>query len=302
MSDDEYVKQHGYGGMQGYYNRAIQQGGPQQSYHDRGDYLPNEKYPHGSAPNRGDSCFLPASSPFTPTPNGSQTDIIMPQSANSQNSSRPINFEPKHRMPEYDGRITWNAFWLQFQMLAENYNWDEENQPRKLMFSLKGPALYYVAQLPEMTWIRLSILTKVLEHRFGDNILPETYRATLNDTKKQYKGTNREYEVCIRKLVTKAYLGIEGTAMYESLAVEHLVIGLPDPNMSFNILAHKPKTVEEALHQIEWYEYCKAMQKRRSQVRQVKTEDETPLTQTNDADVDIRQFGGKIFITEERLY
>ncbi len=144
----------------------------------------------------------------------------------SHSTIKSYSNKPRHRMPESDGWVEWKAFCLQFQSLGEYYEWDEDNQLQKLMFSLKGPALDYVAQLPPITTMRLQLLTKALDQRFGDHILPETYRDTLNNTKKQYKETNREYEARIRKLVTKAYLGMEGTDMYQSLVVEHLVMGL----------------------------------------------------------------------------
>ncbi len=47
--------------------------------------------------------------------------------------------------------------------------------------------------------------------------------------------------------MSKVYPGMEGSPMYESIAVEHLIMGLPDPNMAFDILARKPRTIEEAL-------------------------------------------------------
>jgi hypothetical protein len=230
-----------------------------------------------------------------------QNNGYQSHASTSQNSIRSAGHEPKHRMPEFDGRVEWKAFWLQFTTLAEYYTWDEENQLRKLMFSLKGQALDYVAQLPELTRLRLSSLTYALDKRFGDHILPETYRATLNNVKKQFKESNREYEARVRKLVTKAYPGLEGNEMYNSLTVEHLGMGLPDPNMAFDILARKPKTVEEALHAIEWYECCKATQKKRHQVRKVTATDERD-SEPEENTAEIRRFGGKKFVTEERLY
>ncbi len=59
---------------------------------------------------------------------------------------------------------------------------------------MKGTALDYTAQLLQMLRIRLPLLKPALSQRFGDYILPETYRATLNNTKMQYKESTREYE------------------------------------------------------------------------------------------------------------
>ena len=214
---------------------------------------------------------------------------------------RPATHEPKHRMPEYNGKTDWKSFWLQFQTIAKYYEWDEENQLRKLTFSLQGPALDYLAQLSEAVQSHLPLLVSSLDKRFADHVLPETYRASLYNLKKQYKESNREYEARVRKLVAKAYPGLNGSEMYNSLTVEHLVMGLPDSNMSFDILARKPKTVEEALNAIEWYECCKTAQKRRTQIRNVTTREERD-SDAEENTADIRRFGGKHFVTEERLY
>ncbi len=57
------------------------------------------------------------------------------------------------------------------------------------------------------------------------------------------------------------------------------------------------------MNYIEWYECCKSTQKKRKQIRQVSTttnvEDTSP--QTDGKDADIRRFGVKKIVTEERL-
>ena len=72
--------------------------------------------------------------------------------------------------------------------------------------------------------------------------------------------------------------------------------------MAFDILARKPKTVEEALNAIEWYECCKSTQRKRNQVRLVTTRDDETADPQKDDDAGIRRFGGKKFVTDERLY
>ena len=73
--------------------------------------------------------------------------------------------------------------------------------------------------------------------------------------------------------------------------------------MAFDILVRKPSTVGEALNLIEWYECCKASQKRRSTVRQVGSQDPPP-TETETVGPMIYNVagssGGK-WVTEERL-
>ncbi len=110
---------------------------------------------------------------------------VYPHPSASQSTTRPSTFEPKHRMPEYTRKIEWKAFWLQFQTLARYYEWDEEMQLRKVTFNLQGPPLEYLAQLSETVQSNLPLLIDALDKWFGDHILPETYRASLNNVKKQ---------------------------------------------------------------------------------------------------------------------
>ena len=207
--------------------------------------------------NRGDFSFLPNNDRPSRTSSG---------------HTRVSTFsEPRMRLPEYSGSQEWSAFRMQFGFISRYYQWDEEIQLQQLVFCLRGDALAYVSQLPRTVQENLHALVSHLEKRYGDHILPETHRAALVNLKKQPKESLREYEARVRSLMSKAYPGMADTEMYRALEVEHLITGLPDPNMVFDILVRKPKTVREAINLIEWYECCRATQKRRGTVRQVHT-------------------------------
>jgi len=208
--------------------------------------------------------------------------------------------EPRVKVPEYNGKVTWKAFWMQFEMIADQYNWDEATKLERLFISLRGKALDYACQLQETTRLRLVMFVRAMDQRFGDHILPETYRATLNNVKKQKLESLREYEARVRKLVGKAYPGIEGTEIYNSIAIEHLVMGLPDSNMAFDIMSKHPKTIEEALHAIEWYESCKSTQKKRLQIRKVGFNDRAS-SDSEDENIESTSCDGSNLVTEEML-
>ncbi len=183
-------------------------------------------------------------------------------------------------------------------MMSEQFGWEQEEQLSRMISGLRGEALTYVARLTPDTRMWLPSLLVAMEQRFGDHVLPETYRATLMSLKKSPKENLREYESQVRQLMTKAYPGLDGTQIYQTMAVEYICNGLPDPNMAFDILTKKPKTIAQAIDMIEWYECCKNG-KRRSVVRQVTTEnDEEEYSYQSEAD--IRQIGGgHRFVTED---
>jgi hypothetical protein len=204
-------------------------------------------------------------------------------------------------MPQYDGKTDWEGFQLQFLMVAQKFQWSLEEQCSRLVACMKGEALQYVARLPAHIASSWSSLRQALGKRFGDHMLPETYRASLLSLKKNPRETLREYEARMRQLMIKAYPGLEGEEFFETLAVEYLCNGLPDPNMAFDILVKKPKTIQQALDMIEWYECCRQTNKRRNMVRQVGfvTDSETSI---DSPPAEVRRMGdNRRWVTEERL-
>lgn len=77
-----------------------------------------------------------------------------------------------------------------------------------------------------------------------------------------------------------------------------MVNGLPDPNLSYDVMTKRPNTVSEALDLIQWHESCRTSQKKRANLRQVVEEEssaEHPGTES------VRRVNPKQFVTEERL-
>ena len=83
-----------------------------------------------------------------------------------------------------------------------------------------------------------------------------------------------EYAAKVEKIMAKAYPDAVGTQLYEDLSVEHLVGGLSDTSMIYDVLTKKPRSVEAAMHLIRWHESCRVIQKTCSAVRQVIVEDQ----------------------------
>ena len=192
---------------------------------------------------------------------------------------------------------------MQFSAMALHYEWDDDTQKQQLIFCMRGDALTYVSKLPATAKNDLGLLKQALRKRFGDHILPETYRASLGAIKKQPKETLREYEARVRHLMAKAYPGMTETPMFEAMEIEYLIMGLPDPNMAFDILVRKPSSTSEALNLIEWYECCCTTQKKKSTIRQLHTADEVSSEETTPLHLRNLQERPphKQWVTEERL-
>ena len=96
--------------------------------------------------------------------------------------------------------------------------------------------------------------------------------------KKLQKETLEEYTARVRRLVNKAYPGIVGKPLLEDIAVEHLVNGLSDHNLIYDVMTKKPSTVEAALDLIQWHENCRSIQRKKTGIRQLKTEQDSKKT------------------------
>ena len=174
--------------------------------------------------------------------------------------------------------------------------WGSERTLDQLVSSLRDEALEHFAQETDTVRADLWLLVSSLERRFGDITRPETYRANLLRVRKQSKETLVEYASRIRKLVSKAYPGIAGSTLLEEMTIEHLLSGLPDNTLMYDVLSKKPSSVEAALDLIQWHESCRAMQRRRASTRQVSAVPEEEVEGPS-----ICRVSGKAYITEERL-
>ena len=92
--------------------------------------------------------------------------------------------ELRMHLQEYDGKGDWKGFHMQFRLLSSQYQWPTEEQGKCLIACLWGDALQYAARLPQSVLSDVSTLLQALHQRFGDPMLPETYRASLLDLKK----------------------------------------------------------------------------------------------------------------------
>ena len=198
--------------------------------------------------------------------------------------------EPKPRLPTFDGKGDWKAFWVKFQFLADRYDWTERKRLGHLVSCLYDEAMTYVSRLPIHIRTNLDSLVQSLDSRFGDHVLPETHRASLSTLRKKSEETMQEYAARIHLVMGKAYPGLEGTDLFIRMTIEHLLGGLPDGNLAYDVLTKRPQTVQQALDMIAWHESCRGGNRKKATVRQVV-----------DADAEIRRTGSHRYVSEERL-
>ena len=165
--------------------------------------------------------------------------------------------EPRPYFPTFSGRHDeWEAFWLKFQLMARRYNWSEEKQ-REQLFCLKEDALNFAATLGPEIRDDLMMFSMTLRDRFSHRTPAETVRASLNNIKKSSKESIQEYASRVRAMMTKAYPDIGMSETFNQLTIHHLLQGLPDQSIAYEVLIRKPRTLSEAVDMITWHECCK---------------------------------------------
>lgn len=212
--------------------------------------------------------------------------------------------EPRPYFPTFSGRHDeWEAFWLKFQLMARRYNWSEEKQTEQLLFCLKEEALSFAANLGPEIRDNIFVFSQSLRDRFSHRAPAETVRASLNNIKKNSKESIQEYASRVRAMMAKAYPDIGLSDTFNQLTIHHLLQGLPDQSIAYEVLIRKPRTLSEAVDMITWHECCKETTRKKSAIRHLSTfeEQDEPVVDGDLQTLKVRRVNGKRFVTEERL-
>ena len=176
---------------------------------------------------------------------------------------QPTNTEPdrviiqndfKPRPPSFDGKPdTWEPFLMQLKLMAKSYRWTDQKFREQLMFALRGEALLFASTLPHITTENTDSLLQAMRRRFGLCSLAETHRADLYNLRKQTKENLQQYSARVSRLMSRAYPGMQGTAIYDTLAVEYLLRGLPNQKLAYEIFTKIPRDLSAAIDMITWH-------------------------------------------------
>ena len=148
----------------------------------------------------------------------------------------------------------------------------------------------YVSRLPIHIWTNPDSMLQSLDSRFGDHMLPANHRASLTTLSKMSEDTMQEYAARVHLVMGKAYPGLEGTDIFIRMTIEHLLGGLPDGHLAYDVLTKRLRTVQQALDMIAWHESCRGGNRKKATVRQVV-----------DADAEIRHTGGHRYVSKENF-
>ena len=94
------------------------------------------------------------------------------------------------------------------------------------------------------------------------------------------------------------------TFFFNELCVEHLLNGIPDQDVAYDVITKRPKTIDEAINLLTWHESCKRGLRRGDIHDPDAHYQDNIYSDYDDRDsqnADIRRVNHKHFVTEERL-
>lgn len=141
----------------------------------------------------------------------------------------PIRKKPQ----EFDGKVSWEAYQIQFEMLADQNNWDERQKVVQLAKSLKVPALDMLSQLSVADWGCCLALIGALERKYGVMCQSETYWACFLSRVRARGEPLQQLAQDLESMVRRAY----PTASPELLALlkEQFVDALDSANLKVQV-------------------------------------------------------------------
>ena len=188
----------------------------------------------------------------------SSTEAVAPPKQNIRSYERPSvttenaersptrEHKPLQRPAPYDGSVTWEAYWAQFNIVAQINEWDEYEKAGYLASCLRGPALAVLGNLPEHNRRNLKSLVSALDNRFGTSHQTELSRVKFKTRVKQRDETLADLSSDIERLSKLAYPDAS-SELQDVLARDQFVDSLTDEDMRLRLKQERPKTLQNTL-------------------------------------------------------
>jgi hypothetical protein len=182
----------------------------------------------------------PTASKITPA----TTSIMHPEIAIAQpqlGATRPIQ-----KPATFDGRIPWDSYHTQFEIVADINQWTEGEKAAFLASSLKGHALTVLSNLSSEHRSHYPSLVAALESRYGSQRQAELNRMKLRSRSRRREESLPELAEDIERLAKLAYP--EATsAVLDTLAKDQFIDALVDDELRLRVAQGRPSTLRAAL-------------------------------------------------------
>ena len=226
----------------------------------------------------------------------------LPRAPSGSVSSSFSRNEPKYHVSVYNGDNGFRAFWLQLKSVAVSCGWSSHEVLHRLVSSLRDKALEYFFDLPVHIQGDLNAAVVAMSRRFDDHTLPETYRQKLSTLKQQTKESVENFSSRVRQMVSKAFPEFVGSDTAEAMIIEHVISGLKNQTVAYDVMSKKPKTVVECLDMVQWHESILQRQKS-ARIQAVSVANEHLSISGDDTmEASVARVSSTANVSEERLF
>ncbi len=175
----------------------------------------------------------------------------------------------------FDGKGSWQSFKTKFNVFAENQCWTSKERLNYLCLCFEGQASDFFARTmarePDIDYFEL---LKKIERRFNIEDLPETAQMYFSYATQSAKENIVEWADRVVSMATKAYSDLTDAQIYRQ-AIFRFCQGLTDKAAGHYTINLRPRTMEEAIDKVRWYQHTDWMMYGRNKrdVKAMKTGD-----------------------------
>ena len=165
----------------------------------------------------------------------------------SRLSSRSINGNQlgRKKPQTFDGKVPWEAYHAQFEILAKLCGWTDEEKAAQLSTSLTGSALEVLTKLDDDERHDYEQLVAVLKQKYGAEHKQELYRAKFRNRKRQVGEKLQDLFDDLENLSTYAYPTADRQLI--KMLVKDQFCDALDGDLQIYVKQAKPKSAQEAL-------------------------------------------------------
>ena len=146
----------------------------------------------------------------------------------------------------YDGTGNWSDYLIQFNLIADYWQWNAYEKALHLAINLRGTAQSVLADLRQDQRTNFSSLSEALAARFEPVQESELHRVTLKTRLRCKNETLSELAQDVNRLVRLAYPSAT-VDVREQLSKDYFIDALNDHELEWAVLRGKPKSVDNAL-------------------------------------------------------
>ena len=161
------------------------------------------------------------------------------------------------KTPKYDGKVSWEAFHAQFELLAKSQNWSQETKALQLAMCLTDEALACLLLLDAEDRQSYVALVGALQRRFGNFTGAELLRNELNNRYRRHGEPLRQLANDIESLTRRAYSSMP-PAVQSELARDRFMQALSPPELRVEVQLTHPQSLSEALERASERETARA--------------------------------------------